>query len=828
MSEFLTGAPLSGELLADCLRRDALRPEDALRYAIDIGGALSRAHARGEIHGAVSPFVIVISDAGAALAEPGDRDSELAAAYRAPEQVAGKAADWRSDVFSYGAVLYEMVNGDPAFTGTGAQLNDALLKSAPPPLIIRSPIHTAMQGVITDCLEKDPVRRRQRIQNAVIDLKLAGRSLPHIAKVRERFAAPHPASISSHVSDAPLEPSPQVGPVADRAFTPAISATAYQGADRGLRTRFWVVAIVVLLACAASVAAVVLLPRNSARVYRFSVAPEDSKYPGMPAISPDGRYLTWAATGPMGKRMLWVRALDAAHAKLIANTEGAGAPFWSPDSQFIGFFANQSLKKTRITDGNPDEAPQNICPVDTLAGGGTWNKDGTILFASGLSTGLSRVSSGGGKPQPVTALAEAKYERSHLWPQFLPDGKHFIFYVLTDMSETSGVYTGTLDSPEYRRVFSSETNAVYAAGPGTLTAKSGYLLYIRNDNLMGQPFSPSKLQTEGDTVTLAAGVSAVESYSLAQISVSNNGTLIYQSGGKPTRQLVWMDRSGKILSTLGEPGDWGPPRISPDGKYVAVGKADTTTKTPGLWILDSEGHASHFADTAQSGSVSPVWSQDGAKIAFANNQLGAFDLYIQPIAGQGKAELVDRSATPKTPEDWSHDGKWILFKDFQPGMNSGIFGLNMSDKKVSPIVDTIRAEACAALSPDGKWLAYQSDEQRTTEVYVQSFDNGSPGTKKMAAVSINGGGIPHWRHDGGELFYMTQPGRMYAVGFHAQGVEFTVDPPHELFLTRPLPKTWNLYDVSGDGQRFLMNVPMEWPTASEIKVTTSWVKAPGQ
>ena len=328
MSEFLTGAPLSGELLADRLRRDVLRPEDALQYAIGIGGALSRAHLRGAIHGAVSPFSIVISNAVAALAEPGDPDSELAAAYRAPEQVAGKAADWRSDIFSFGAVLYEMVNGDPAFTGIGAQLDDAILRSAPPPLIIRSPIHAAMQGVITDCLEKDPVRRRQRIQNAVIELKLAGRSLPHIAKARERFTAPPPASISSHAAtDAPLEPSPQVGPAphpADRAFTPAISATAYQGADHGLRKRFWVVAILALLACAAGVAAVVLLPRNSAPVYRFSVAPENSKYPGMPAISPDGRYLTWAATGPMGKRMLWVRALDAAHAKLIANTEGAG------------------------------------------------------------------------------------------------------------------------------------------------------------------------------------------------------------------------------------------------------------------------------------------------------------------------------------------------------------------------------------------------------------------------------------------------------------------------------------------------------------------------
>lgn len=776
-SEFLTGAQLDGQLLSERILQGPIPPEEARRYGVDIGIVLSRAHSRGIVHGSLSPSLVVITKSGAALIQPGNPPSRPAASYLSPEQLLGAAPDWRSDIFSFGALLRAMVN-------------NTIPKSAP--------LDTALEGVIAGCLEKDPARRRQRIQNAVIELKLAGRSMP--------------ASL-------PFKP---------------------RNANGGPRARFRVVATLALLACAASTGAI-LLPRNSAPVYRFSVEPEDSKYPGMPSISPNGRYLTWAATGDTGKRILWIRSLDETHAKPIPNTEGAGAPFWSPDSQFIGFFANQFLKKMRIGDGNPDATPQTICPVESLAGGGTWNQDGTILFASGLSTGLARVPAGGGKARPVTTLAEANYERSHLWPQFLPDGKHFIFYVLTDMSETSGVYAGALDSPAYSRVFSSETNAVYAAGPGTLTAKSGYLLYIRDGSLTGQPFNPSKLRTTAEGVTLAIGVGAVESFSLAQISVSNNGTLIYQSGGKPTRQLVWLDRTGKILNTLGEPSDWGPPRISPDGKYVAVGKADTNTRKPVIWILDADGHASQLPDGAGSGSVSPVWSPDGTKIAFANDrlgndQLGAFDLYIQSVASPGKAELVYRSDTPKNFDDWSRDGKWLLFTDFQPEMNSGVYGLNMgpsmgpimSGKKPSPIVDTIHAEGYSSLSPDGKWLAYQSDEQGAMEVFVQSFDNGSPGTKKLVAVSVNGGGLPRWSRNGAELFYATQPGRMYAVVFHAHGDDFTVDAPREIFHTRPLPNTWNLYDVSADGQRFLMNVPMEWSSPSDIKVTTSWTKALGQ
>lgn len=840
-NEYLTGEPLVGILLSDKFRQDLLPPEDALHYAIEIGSALSRAHAKGMVHGAVSPYSIVITEEeGAALAKPTSPSPAMAAAYRSPEQVRGETPDWRSDIFSFGAVLYEMVNGDPAFTGEGEQLNNAILECSPPPLLPRSPIHTAMAGVIAGCMEKDPARRRQRIQNAVIELKLAGRSLPRIAESRERFvAAPAPPPITPPVATlggAEVPPAfvPTFGmnaappPAVKRpGVRPPYSRMAYQAPKGRVRTRFWVIAGTALLACAATLAAVVFLPHSSAPVYRFSVEPEEAKYPGMPSISPDGRYLAWAATGPSGKRMLWVKGLDAIHAKPIADTDGAGAPFWSPDSQYVAFFANQSLMKLHLVDGDASGKPQVVCPAETLGGGGTWNNDGTILFAAGLDGGLTKVAAGGGKPVPVTKLDPAKSERSHLWPQFLPDGKHFLFFILTDMGETTGVYTAALDSPVPLLLFSSETNAVYSPTPGTITSKNGYLLFIRNESLMGQPFNPAKLQTTDDAIALATGVGPVASFSLAQISVSNTGILVYQSAGKPTRQLVWMDRTGKIVGSLGQPANWGPPRISPDAKYVAVGKPDPVTEKPVIWILDAEGHESQFTEIPRTGSVSPVWSPDGSKLAFANDQSGVFDLYIQPVTTQGKAELVYRSASIKHPDDWSHDGKFLLFSEFLPGMSSGVFALNIADRKADAIVDTIHYEGYPSLSPDGKWLAYQSNESGLDAVYVEPFDNGLSGgdTRPLSTISSGGGGLPRWRHDSGELYYETQPGRIYAVTVHPNGAAFAFDAPHELFHTRPLPKTWNLYDVAPDGQRFLMNVPMEWPSASDIIVTTSWTKA---
>jgi Tol biopolymer transport system component len=838
-TDFVSGEAVEGEILAVKLERDPISPEEALGWALEVGATLARAHSQGMVHGKVSPQCILIGANGAATLLRPLPGEEPVYAYRAPEQILGKPADARSDIFAYGALLYQLAAGEPAFEGEGTTLNAAILEDDPPPIGSKSPIHLAMEKVIAGCLIKDPAKRRQRMQNALTELKLTARTLTKAEMPAERRSPPRhprPADAPRDELDAlpnldglaePAFPEGETETAAERPWQRRLRPAGRQYYQRGMfspqRKRFtprmWMIvgASLALLVVAAGVMAM-LSGRNAPSVYRFSIDPEDAKYPGMPAVSPDGRTLAYSATGPEGKRVLWIRELDGTHAKSILNTDGAAAPFWSPDSSNIGFFSGGYLKRIRIQDGNPSGAPATICPVDSFSGGGAWNRDGTILFAPSLTDGLMRVNIGGGTPQAVTKLDYAKKESAHLWPQFLPDGKHFIFFVGAESSETTGVYAGSLDSPKYTLLFSGETNAIFSSTSGS----SGYLLYMRNGALIGQPFNASKLATTGDSMTLATNMEPVESLRLAQISASNNGTLVYQSAGRSTRQLAWLDRSGKSLGLLGEPADWGPPRISPDGKHVAVGRKDEKSSQPVLWILNAADGSADRLTHMRGASAQPVWSPDGSRVGFSNDDLGRFNLYVQGANGQATAEPVYRSGNAKFFDDWSRDGRFLLFDEIIPGMNHGLYLLNLGDRRATAIIDTIHSEGYGTLSPDGKWLAYQSDETGINEVVVQAFDGAEKGTKKLYTISHGGGGLPKWRRDGKELFYITQPGKVFAVNVHPTNNEFAFDPPKELFHTRPTPRSWNLYDVAPDGERFLLNTPMDWPSGSKIVVITAW------
>jgi len=815
--EFLSSSPAQGELLADRLARGGLAPEEALQCAIDIGAALNRAHSRGEIHGSLSPHAILLTGAGARVFAPVKAD-ERAAAYRSPEQVAGAAPDWRSDIFAYGAILYEMAGGRRAFPGSGAELKAAIAEKPAAPLMAKTPVLAAMEGVVAGCLEKDPARRRQRIQNAVIELKLAGRAMARVGDPPARARTARPAAA---VRDS-LGRLSATGTALGRGGRQRVVAAPLETPPRTatpVRSRLAAILIVgafLAVVAAAAVTAVIYLRPKPAPSYTFPVTPPEHTTYRMPSLSPDGLNLTLSAIGKEGKLVLWLRRLDAMHPVVIPGTEGGVAPFWSPDSQNIAFFADQSLKRIRIGGG----AAQTICAAQTMPGGGTWNRDGVILFAPGQGDTLYQVSASGGTPQPVLKLNEARFERAHLWPQFLPDGKHFVFFVLTDLDETTGVYTGELGSPVYNQLFRSATNAVYSAVGGP-DSKKGYLLSIRDRSLVGQAFNSSKLAVEGDAVTLAEDVGAVRSLSLAPISVSNNGVLVYQSLGQPTRQMVWMDRAGRILFAAGEGGHWGPPRISPDGTRAVVGKPGPEGGNADLWILEPSGKATQFTDTpAHEGA--PVWSPDGSRIAYVSNPDGNYDLYTKTLSG-GKAEPLFKSPYPKYPSDWSRDGKYLLLTTISPGTHSDVWCLALNEHRAAPVLDTIYNESSATFSPDGKWLAYQSDETMRNEVYVQPFEGLTDGTKRRWKVSTSGGAMVRWRADGQELFYITASGRMMAVALHPQGGEFAFDEPKVLFQTRPIPGEWNLYDVSPDGQTFLLNVPLEWSNASPLTVDTGWV-----
>ena len=855
--DFLSKEPVSGELLSARLGLGPLPADVALRYAIEIGAALHSIHSRGLVHGALSPFCIALAAGGARILEATASPVDCAA-YRAPEQVRGEEPDARSDIFAYGALVYEITSGKRAFPGAGAELDDRILIAPPAPLLAKSAISAALEGVVAGCLEKDPARRRQRVQNAVIELKLAGRALPRTGGTdRPRAMRPAPPQAPPSVAavhpsppqalpsaaaarPASLQPLPSVAalraarlreiqfpvPASDTAEAAESAVARYEApaapAKRGSRwqPRVWLIGAGLLALAATSVAAVLFLHQKpGAAVLKFSVAqPENTSYPGMPSVSPDGRYLAFSAVGPEGKRMLWLRPLDALHASVIQGSEGAAAPFWSPDSQAIAFFGGKSLKKARIAGG----LPENICPAEAAPGGGAWNTDGTILFAPSLSDGFYRVAASGGKPRQVLKLDESKFERADLWPQFLPDGKHFVFYQQTDLAETSGVYLGSTDPPEYRRLFTSQTNAVYsAAAPDA--PKTGYLLYINERNLMAQQFNASRLEIAESPITLGNEIGALRSMALAPISVSATGVLVYQGVGQPTRQMVWIDRGGRQIAFAGEPGTWGPPRISPDGSRAIAAKTGPDGTTAHLWLLDSGGTAQQITDGPMH-EGSPVWSPDGSRIAYFGKQGEAYDIFTRAVRVDAKPELLLKSTDQKFPSDWSHDGRYLVYTLSGAGTHLDLWGLSMGDRRSAPILDTVYSEGFATISPDGKWLAYQSDQTGHNEVYVQAFEGLNNSTKRHWMVS-KGGGLPRWRADSSELFYMTNDGRIMSLSLHAGadgGME--AGQPQLLFQTRPVPKSWNLYDVAPDGQRFLVNVPLEWTSAVPITVLTNWTE----
>ena len=754
--DFLSKESVQGELLADRLARGPLSDSDALQLGAAIGAALSRLHAQGQVHACLSPHVIAVGGDDVRILECDAAGREHALPYRSPEQIRRDAPDWRSDVFSYGAILREM---------------------APAPASPLAPI-------IADCMRQDPAQRRQRVQNAVIELKLARRKLPHVT-VRPAAPAIHEA------------PTPEL-----------------QSPPRNLARTWLIIGLAGLALAATAAAAVLYLRQQAAPVRKFAeAAPDHTSYPGTPAVAPDGSSLAFSAVGSDGQRMLWLRTFDEVPARVIPGTEGGIAPFWSPDGQYLGFFAHNALMKVRVRPDSADAKPELLYAADFEPGGGTWSRDGSILFAPNLSDGIYRVSSKGGDFAPVLKLQRDKGKAADLWPQFLPDGRNFIYFGSTDKPETTGVYAAASDGSRTRFLLRSTTNAVYSPG---------YLLYMRDRDLMVQPFNDSKLQVEGEATVLATDIGAIETLSLAPISVSGNGILVYQAVGKASRHLVWLDRGGKTLATASDNGGWAMPRIAPDGVRAAAARKDQDSAAK-IWIFGNSGPPALFDSVLNANVDAPVWSPDGSRLAFSATHDGIEDLYVKPVNGVAKPELVHASSFTKFPVDWSRDGKWLLFVEHTADTADDLWAASLWDRRANSILNTIHAESYAALSPDRKWLAVQTDISGRYEVVVQPWQGGTPGQKKQWQISHDGGGLPHWRADGSELFYITSTGTLMSAQVHKSEGEFAFDAPARLFQTHTVAKRWNLYDVTPDGQRFLVNLPVEWSNSSLITVT-NWTE----
>jgi len=527
------------------------------------------------------------------------------------------------------------------------------------------------------------------------------------------------------------------------------------------------------------------------------------------ALSPDGRRLAFVASSA-GKDLIWLRSLDSLSAQPLSGTDGVFAPsgiFWSPDSHSIGFFAVGKLKRIEISGG----PPQTVCDAPD-ARGGTWSREGVILFnPAGSNQSLYRVSAAGGDPTQVTTLDKSQYETSHRWPYFLPDGRHFLYFARARIEHT-GVYLGSLDSKDTRQLVAASVNAVYSP--------PGWLIFMRNETLMAQPFDANKLRLTGEAISIAEAVSFNGGLGLGSFSVSENGVLAYRSGSGQVNQPLWFDRAGKQIGSLGTAGLYFTLWLSPDEKRAAVDRMDSQIGTQDIWLFDLlRGIPSRFT-TDPANDWFPVWAPDGNNIIFSSNREGITNLYLKNASGVSGEEMLLKSPESKIADDWSTDGKVIVYESRNPQTKLDLWILPMSgDRKPFPFLQTPFNEQQAQFSPDGKWIAYTSDESGAPEVYVQTF----PASGGKWRVSTNGGAEPKWRRDGKELFYIAADKKLMAVDTKL-GTTFDAGVPKALFETRVLVLTAfrNHYVVTGDGQRFLINSGLEETNFTPISVVLNW------
>jgi Tol biopolymer transport system component len=553
-----------------------------------------------------------------------------------------------------------------------------------------------------------------------------------------------------------------------------------------------------------------------APLVRFSILPPEktafiftaSANMGPPALSPDGRRLAFNATSADGKIQTWIRSLDTLTAQPLEGMEGSLFPFWSADGRFLGFFAGGKLKKIDASGGPPltlSDAPS--------AFGGTWNRDGVIVFSPSGGGPLQKVSAAGGASTPVTSLDQARHETSHRWPWFLPDGRHFLY--LAAAGERSSIRVGSLDGGESKPVLENQFKAVYA---------QGYLLFVRETTLMAQPFDARRLVTTGDALPVAEQVMAAPGALHGVFSVSENGFLVYWTGTSRTTQLAWFDRSGKQTGTLGDPATVMALEFSSDRASVAAAIMDPATRNQDIWIYDvARGLKTRFTfDPAEERNA--AWSPDDRSLVFCSNPKGHFDLFRKQANGVGNEELLFADGLEKYPTSWSPDGKFLLyFSDGDPKTKDDLWVLPMTPersgeaRKPFSFAQTPFNENWGQFSPDGRWIAYQSDESQRAEIYVAPFPG--PGGKRQ--ISTAGGSEPRWRQDGKEIYYLAPDGHLMAAAVSVKGDVLDVGAVSPLFVVARVGGGYR-YDVSADGQHFLVRAPTTATAAQPLTVVQNW------
>jgi serine/threonine protein kinase/Tol biopolymer transport system component len=788
--EFVEGDTLEQRIMAGPLPLDL-----ALRYAIEIAEALDHMHRRGFVHRDLKPANIMITPSGAKLLDFGvakhapnglligssssggtgtrtltDEGRIVGTLhYMAPEQLEGRAADGRCDVFALGAVIFEMIAGRKAFDGgSQASVVAAVLTSDPPSVAAAQPLAPqALERAVRKCLAKNPDDRWQTARDLASELEW-------------------------------IRDSREGGEVATE--------------DRRGRSRLWAFAAIAaggLLTVAFAVWSTTrpAVSRPTSGPIVFSIpAPDNAAFSECNqclAVSPDGRTLVFVAAAAGAPRTLWVRSLDAQTTRSLAGTEGALGPFWSPDSQTIGFYANGKIKRI-------DALGRNLQTIgDSLDLGGlqgaTWSRDGLILFASLGRGGLFSIPASGGAAATLTTWTTEAAEVAHSWPQFLPDGRHFLFRIKSREPEHTGIFVGSVDSSERTRLVDADANPVQA-GPG-------YVIYGVDGTLWARRFDLSALRFAGEPVVIAQQIMFNTSSGRSAFAASDTVLAFRQIANT---ELRWFDRNGKELGVTGAPGRYLDPVLSPDGRRLAVARIDADLGTSHIWVFDTVRGSGSPLTSGHTWDRSPVWSPDGHLVGFGSKRTTFFDIYQRSsIIAAGDERLLGHHGLPIA---WSPDGHFLLYQTGITGWDT-VSAAPLGGESAAAVADFVGLQG--QLSPDGRWIAYVSNEAGNSEVYVRRLQGGAP-----TRISVSGGVEPRWRRDGRELFFLASDRQLMAVDVDGRSLQFSADAPHALFMTRAQASTAfivgrNEYDVAPDGQRFLFNVPVEGASAP-ITVVVNW------
>ena len=795
-SRFLVLELVEGETLAERLHRGPLPMAQTLAIAIQIADALEAAHARGIIHRDLKPSNIKITrgdlvkvlDFGLAkvLGGNGAANGSTAslthsptviggtmagvilgtAAYMSPEQANGLEAAPAWDVWAFGCVLFEMLVGSAVFEGrSSAEILAGVFKQEPDWSRLPPETPPAIRRLLRRCLRKEVRQRLKDIGDARIELEEA-------------------------------RSEPALSPPADTRPQP--------------RTRWWAWALVVVMAAGSGAATARLVRRSTLPAeirLELTTPPSDDR--SSLAISPDGQRVAFAARS-QNRDLLWIRSIDTAVAQPLDGTDGATYPFWSPDSQSIGFFADAKLKRIGVAGG----APQTI--TDAPSGrGASWSQGDVILFAATPGNGLSRVLATGGASQQVTRLGEG--ETSHRFPQFLPDSRHFIFYSQAAPGRR-GVFVGSLDAPETVRVLDTDAAAVFAA--------PGHILFARQGALLAQAFDPNRRVVSAEAFPVAGQVLADATLNFTAVSASTTGNMVYRTGIANDHQLLWFDRVGKQTGAVGGADGSSPfnPSLSPDGRRLALDRIVNGNRD--VWLVETTRGTLTRMTFDGGADFFPVWSPDGARVLFTSLRAGS-GLYQRASGGTGADELILSSGPAKATQDVSPDGRLVLFRALNANTGWDLLAATLDRKSEPiPIAVTPFEEREGQFSPDGKWVAYASNESGRAEIYVQPF----PDAGEKWQISINGGAQPRWRRNGSELFYIGLDRKLMAAAIKAAtpGRSFEAGTPVELFQTRitgpavPAGSNSHQYVVSPDGSHFLINTTSEDAVSPPLAVILNW------